>query len=180
MTSFVALLRGINVGGKNLMGMSALAECFRAAGYGQVSTYSQSGNVLFTSQAGDGPELEQALERMLEERFDSPILVVVRSHDEIAATIAAAPANHGSKELRSDVFFLKHPLTAEEAYAELPELRGGVDSVAIGPGAIYFSRVAAQASKTRITRLMSMPLFQSMTVRSWRTTTRLLQLLGGG
>ena len=62
----------------------------------------------------------------------------------------------------------------------MPELREGVDSVAPGPGAIYFSRVAAQATKTRITRLMSMPVFQQMTVRSWRTTTRLLELLDGG
>jgi uncharacterized protein (DUF1697 family) len=52
--------------------------------------------------------------------------------------------------------------------------------VALGPGAIYFSRVAAQASKTCITRLMSMPVFQQMTVRNWRTTTRLQEMLGGG
>jgi uncharacterized protein (DUF1697 family) len=62
-------------------------------------------------------------------------------------------------------------------WGQLPELRAGVDSVAPGPGALYFSRVAAQASKTRITRLMSMPIFQQMTVRSWRTTTRLLEML---
>jgi uncharacterized protein (DUF1697 family) len=180
MPSFVALLRGINVGGKNLIGMSDLAACFRDAGFGDVRTYIQSGNVLFTADHAAGPELEDAVERMLEERFEIPILVVVRSRDELAATIAAAPANHGSAELRSEVFFLKHPLTAEAAYAELPELRAGVDSVALGPGAIYFSRVASQASKTRITRFMSMPVFQQMTVRNWRTTTRLLQMLDGG
>jgi uncharacterized protein (DUF1697 family) len=61
--------------------------------------------------------------------------------------------------------------------AQLPELRESVDAVAPGPGAIYFSRVAARATKTRITRLMAMPLFQQMTMRSWRTTTRLLELL---
>jgi uncharacterized protein (DUF1697 family) len=61
--------------------------------------------------------------------------------------------------------------------AQMPELREGVDSVAPGPGAFYVSRVAAQASKTRITRLMSMPIFQQMTVRSWRTTTRLFDML---
>ena len=177
MTSFVALLRGINVGGRNLIGMPDLASCFRESGYGDVRTYIQSGNVLFTADPGEGPELEQAIERMLEERFGIPILVIVRSRDELAAVIAAAPANHGSTELRSDVYFLKDPLGAESTYAELPELRAGVDSVALGPGAIYFSRVAAQASKTRITRLMSMPVFRQMTVRNWRTTTHLLEML---
>lgn len=180
MPSFVALLRGINVGGKNLIGMPDLASCFRDAGYGDVRTYIQSGNVLFTAQSATGPEFEQKVERMLQERFGTPILVVIRSRDELAATVAAAPANHGSQELRSDVFFLKHPLTAEATYAELPELRAGVDSVALGPGAIYFSRVAELASKTRITRFMSMPVFRQMTVRNWRTTTHLLEMLDDG
>jgi len=179
MTSFVALLRGINVGGKNLIGMSELAESFRDAGYGDVRTHSQSGNVLFTTDRAGGPKLERAIERMLEKRFEIPILVVVRSRDELAETIAAAPADHGSDRLRSEVFFLKHPLTAEAATAEMPELREGVDSVAPGPGAIYFSRVAATATKTRITRFMSLPVFQQITVRTWRTTTRLLELLDG-
>ncbi|GAA3892911.1 DUF1697 domain-containing protein [Leifsonia kafniensis] len=180
MPSFVALLRGINVGGKNLIGMPDLAACFRDAGYDDVRTYIQSGNVLFTSRRPAGAVLEDAIERMLEQRFEIPILVVVRSRDELAATIAAAPANHGSAELRSDVYFLKDPLTAEATFAELPELREGVDSVALGPGAIFFSRVAAHATKTRITRLNGMPVFRQMTVRSWRTTTRILEMLDGG
>ncbi|MET0975494.1 MAG: DUF1697 domain-containing protein [Leifsonia sp.] len=180
MPSSVALLRGINVGGRNPVGMPDLLACFREAGYTEVSTYAQSGNVLFTADPASGPELEDSVERMLEQRFGIRILVVIRSRDELAATIAAAPENHGSTDLRSDVYFLKQPRTAEATFAELPELRAGVDSAALGPGAIYFSRVAAQARKTRITRLMGMPVFQTMTVRTWRTTTRLLELLDGG
>lgn len=177
MAGYVALLRGINVGGKNPVGMAALAECFRAAGYASVRTHIQSGNVLFTTDAAGGAKLEGALEGMLERAFAAAIPVIVRSRDELAATIAAAPAGHGSPDLRSDVFFLKHPLTAAEVMAQLPELREGVDSVSPGPAAIYFSRTVAQAGKTRITRLLAMPVFQRMTVRTWRTTTRLLELL---
>lgn len=180
MPSFVALLRGINVGGKNLIRMPDLAACFRDDGYRDVRTYIQSGNVLFRADHTAGREIESALERTLEKRFDMPILVVIRSRDELAETVTAAPADHGSGDLRSDVIFLKHPLTAEEAHAQFPELRAGVDSVALGPGAIYFSRVAAQASKTRITRLMGLPVYQQMTIRSWRTTTRLLEMLDDG
>jgi uncharacterized protein (DUF1697 family) len=176
-TSFVALLRGINVGGKNVMAMSDLAASFRAAGYENVRSHAQSGNVLFDASHPGGPALESAVEQLLDARFGVPVLVVMRSRDELAATVAAAPADHGSDRLRSDVFFLKHPLTAEAVHAQLPELREGVDSVALGPGALYFSRVAARATKTRIQRLMAMPVFQQMTVRTWRTTTRLLELL---
>jgi uncharacterized protein (DUF1697 family) len=177
MTSFVALLRGINVGGKNLIAMSDLAASFREAGFENVRTHGQSGNVLFDASDVGGPALEGSMEQMLGDRHGVPILVVIRSRDELAATIAAAPADHGSDRLRSDVFFLKDPLTAESVYAELPELREGVDSVALGPGALYFSRLAARATKTRIQRLMAMPVFQQMTVRTWRTTIRLLELL---
>jgi uncharacterized protein (DUF1697 family) len=180
MTSFVALLRGINVGGKNPIAMSDLVESFRAAGYENVRTHGQSGNVMFGADHGGGAAFESTVEQLLEDRHGVPILVVIRSRDELAATIAAAPADHGSDRLRSDVFFLKDPRTAETVYAELPELREGVDSVALGPGALYFSRVAAQATKTRIQRLMAMPVFQQITVRTWRTTTRLLELLDRG
>jgi len=177
MPSYLALLRGINVGGKNRIGMQELVDCFRTKGYGGVRTHLQSGNVLFAAESQNGAELEAELERHLRERFAIDIPVVVRSEDELAATVAAAPAGHGSEELRSEVFFLKRPLTVESVLAQLPELREGVDSIAPGPDALYFSRLAARATETRITRLMGMPIFQQMTVRSWRTTTRLLELI---
>jgi len=176
-TSFVALIRGINVGGRNTVGMTEVAAAFRDAGYANVRTHGQSGNVLFEADRAGGARLESAIEKMVKDRLGISTLVVIRSRDELAATVAAAPADHGSKRLRSEVFFLKHPLTAEAVHAELPELRDGVDSVAIGPGALYFSRVAAQATKTRIQRFMALPVFQQITVRSWRVTTRLLELL---
>jgi uncharacterized protein (DUF1697 family) len=177
MSSYVALLRGINVGGKNAVRMPDLVACFTDAGYGDVRTHGQSGNVLFTTARAGGPRLETAIQRMLEKRFGIPILVVIRSRDELAATIGAAPADHGSKELRSEVIFLKHPLTAKQAMAEVPELREGVDAIAPGPGALYFSRVAARATTTRIQQFMAKPIFQKMTMRTWSTTERLLALL---
>ncbi|MBM7505938.1 DUF1697 domain-containing protein [Agromyces aurantiacus] len=174
----VALVRGINVGGRNAVRMAELIDAFRDADYDEVSTYLQSGNVLFRADAGPR-ELETEVEAMLERRLGVPLLVVIRSKDEFAATIDAAPAGHGSPDLRSDVIFLKHPLSAEEALSEFPELRDGVDAVAAGPGAIYFSRVAVLATKTRIQRLMAMPIFERMTMRSWRTCVRLHERLDG-
>src|SRR5918994_3433489 len=105
MTSFVALLRGINVGGKNVIAMSDLAASLRVAGYEDVRTHGQSGNVLFDADHAGGPALETAVEQLLEARFGVPVLVVMRSRDELAATVAAAPEDHGSDRLRSDVFF---------------------------------------------------------------------------
>ncbi|SKC45820.1 DUF1697 domain-containing protein [Krasilnikoviella flava] len=173
----VALLRGINVGGNHPIAMSDLAACFRDGGHGAVRTALQSGNVLLAADPASGPELEDAIERMLAARFGFAVPTLVRSRDELAATVAAAPPDHGSGALRSEVLFLKHPLTATEVLDRMPALRDGVDAVAPGPGAVYFSRVAAQARRTRITRLMALPVFRQMTVRTWRTTTCLLALL---
>jgi len=181
MSTHVALLRGINVGGRNAVRMPDLVECFREAGYDDVRTHLQSGNVLFSpapdEPRGPGPELEPVLDRVLAKRFGFAIPTVVRTRDELAATVEAAPPGHGSEELRSDVFFLKAPFTVEAAMAEVPELREGVDSIDPGPGALYFSRVAARATKTRIQKFLALPVFQQVTARSWRTTTRLLELL---
>lgn len=68
----MALLRGINVGGKNLVGMPDLAAAFAAAGHEDVSTYLASGNVLFRADPATGPALEDALGRMPQERFGLP------------------------------------------------------------------------------------------------------------
>lgn len=175
MRTHLALLRGINVGGRNAVGMADLVSCFQDAGFADASTHAQSGNVLFS--APSNRSLEAHLQDALEKRFGLPILTIVRSRDELAAIVDAAPSDHGSRELRSEVFFLKHPLIADEALAEMPALREGVDAVAAGPGVIYFSRVKALARKTRITGFMSLPVFKQMTVRTWGTTTRLLELL---
>ena len=177
MTNFVALLRGINAGGSNVISMAALKECFTEAGFADVRTYIQSGNVVFASDSTSSAELEVEIERMLRERMGADILAVVRSRDEFAATVAAAPSDHGSAELLSDVMFLKRPLTATEALMQLPELTPQVDSVSAGPDALYFSRTVVDSARSRVDRLRANRLSKRMTVRNWRTTLKLRDLL---
>jgi uncharacterized protein (DUF1697 family) len=177
MARFVALLRGINVGGKNLVRMPDLAACFAAAGYAGVRTYIQSGNVLFESGQADGLALETEIEGALAATFGLPVKVVVRSRAEFAATVTAVPDGFGWPDHRCDVIFLKHPTTADDALAALPALADGVDRVWPGPGALYFARLTAQASRTRLTRIIGSPIYQQMTIRNWNTTSRLHALL---
>ncbi len=177
MATSVALLRGINVGGKNIIRMPELQAAFREAGYTDVSTYIQSGNVLFTADPATGADREAALERMLAERFGIPLMVIVRSREELAAVVDVAPAGHGGPELRSDVMFLKDPAERDAVITALPALDPEVDRAEPGPGVLYFSRVAARASSSRLTRIMSLPVYKRLTVRNWNTTTKLLALL---
>ena len=75
---YVALLRGINVGGRNLIRMSDLAECFKAQGFADVATYIQSGNVLFRAGHEKREELVADIEQMLSSAFDYQACVALR------------------------------------------------------------------------------------------------------
>jgi uncharacterized protein (DUF1697 family) len=175
---YVALLRGINVGGKNLIKMPALKACFEAQGLTDVTTYIASGNVLFSS-SDRAAALQPRLEAALADAFAYDASVVLRTRAQYAATIAGAPKGFGAApdRFRYDVIFLKSPLTAAAAMKQVL-LRDGVDAAHAGPGALYVSRLAARAAQSQLSRVASLPIYQQMTIRNWNTSTALLRLLG--
>jgi uncharacterized protein (DUF1697 family) len=117
MTRYVALLRGINVGGKNLIRMPALKATFEANGFENVSTYVQSGNVLFDASDTPALQLTKRIEKMLARAFEYVPTVVVRSRKQMRTIVDRAPKRFGSQpaKYRYDVFFLREPLTARAA-----------------------------------------------------------------
>lgn len=182
-TRYVALLRGINVGGRNKVPMADLRAAFEDAGYSDVSTYIQSGNVLFTS---DRPraELEEHIEEALERRLGLPLVVVVRSHRQLRAVVEKAPPGFGEQPdlYHSDAIFLRSPLTPARVMAlvERIGLREGVDQAWPGTGVVYFARLSAERARSRLSKVIGTPEYQQMTIRSWATTTKLLDLLDAG
>ena len=179
MKRYVALVRGINVGGRNKVAMADLRQAFEGAGYGAVRTYIQSGNVLFES-TGARKALEDDIEGLLERQFRIPLVVVVRSHDQLRGVVERAPEGFGAAPhtYHSDAVFLKAPLTARQAM-RVVELREGVDQVWPGTGVLYFSRLSAERARSRMSKIVGTPEYQRMTIRSWTTTTKLLALLDG-
>jgi uncharacterized protein (DUF1697 family) len=178
--AYVALLRGINVGGKNLIGMPALKACFEAQGLRDVATYIQSGNVLFTTDLSDRRRLTRRIEEALSKTFRCRSRVVVRSLGEMKAIVGGAPKGFGSRPAayRYDVVFLKAPLTAEEAMKGVTA-KPGVDRVFAGDGVLYFSRLTSKASQSHLSRIIGTPAYQNMTIRNWNTTSRLFELMAG-
>jgi uncharacterized protein (DUF1697 family) len=176
-TRFVALLRGINVGGRNKVPMADLRAVFETAGHAAVSTYIQSGNVLFRS-ATSGPALENEIEVALAERFGVPLVVVVRSLRQLHTVVDKAPPGFGveADTFHSDVVFLRAPLTPAQAMTVV-KLREGVDQAWAGNGVVYFQRLSAQRTKSRMGQIVGTPEYKLMTIRSWRTTTKLYELL---
>ena len=178
MTVYVALLRGINVGGSNLIRMPALKACFEAQGLHDVATYIQSGNVLFTAGRAKPPALTRQIETALSKTFAYQSRVVLRSREEMQAIVERAPQGFGARPavFRYDVIFLKDPLTADEAM-ESVTARPGVDSVSAGDGVLYFSRLISKASQSQLSRIAGKPAYQNMTIRNWNTTGKLLELM---
>jgi uncharacterized protein (DUF1697 family) len=178
MATYVALLRGINVGGKNLIKMPALKAAFEADGFEQVTTYIQSGNVLFAS-SGARSELTRRIEKLLADAFDYIPTVVVRSRTQMRAIVDAAPMGFGAEpaKYRYNVLFLKEPLTAKAAMRSL-DTKPGVDQAHAGTGVLYFTYLTSKATQSRISKIAGSPIYPSITIRNWNTTTKLLRLMG--
>ncbi|MXY98740.1 MAG: DUF1697 domain-containing protein [Gemmatimonadetes bacterium] len=176
--TYLALLRGINVGGKNIIRMADLRSCFEDQGFRDVATYIQSGNVIFRTPSTGLRTLTKRIEEMLATAFDYEASVVMRARKQMRAVISEAPAGFGDRPetFRYDVIYLKAPLTASAAMEGVPT-RPGVDEAWVGSGVLYFSRRIDQASRSYLSRLASMPVYQRVTVRNWNTTTRLLELM---
>ena len=175
---YVALLRGINVGGKNVIRMADLRSAFEAGGFRDVATYIQSGNVIFRASGSMPDALTIRIEEMLASAFDYRARIALRSREQMEAVVAGAPAGFASQPERHryDTLFLRPPLSPTAAMNEV-RVRPGVDEAWIGDGVLYFSRLISQASRSYLSRLVSMPVYQEMTIRNWNTTTRLLQLM---
>jgi len=178
MPMYVALLRGINVGGRNLIKMPALTSLFVASGFQDVATYIQSGNVLLRSPETRADELTRRIEAMLGEALRYEATVVVRSHKQMRVVVDRAPEGFGAEpsKYRYDVIFLKEPLTARTALKSV-STRAGVDEAHAGTGVLYFSRLVSKATQSQLSKIVTSPIYSSVTIRNWNTTTKLLAMM---
>lgn len=179
MNSYLVLIRGINVGGKNKVPMASLRKCLEDLGFSEVSTYIASGNVVLqsTKRARD---VRTTIETVLPQHFnlsDERIRVLVLTPKQLQAVIDHKPKGFGEQPLKyhSDAIFLIDVASTQAMAAFSP--REGVDKVWAGEGVIYSQRLSAQRSKSRLSKIMGTPFYKSMTIRNWNTTTAMLKLL---
>jgi len=175
---YLALLRGINVGGNNIIKMTDLRSCIENMGYTGVLTYIQSGNVIFRSEEKDKNRLTIKIEQILSERFSYSSRIVVISYQQLKMIVNKSPDGFGREpeKYRYDVLFLKEPLSADEAMNSLNP-REGVDEAYAGEKIIFFRRLISRASQSHLTKIISLPVYQNLTIRNWNTTTRILALM---
>jgi uncharacterized protein (DUF1697 family) len=175
---YVVLLRGINVGGRNKLPMAALREHL-SGDFTEVRSYIQSGNLVLDSDLS-AATLAAQIERSLPSAFDLDselIRVLVLNRKAYREVVEDAPAGFGAdpEKYRYDVGFYVGVTAAEvEPYISV---HPDVDDVTCGRRAFYHRRVAALASRSRVSKIVGTPVYASLTIRNWRTVTTLAEML---
>jgi uncharacterized protein (DUF1697 family) len=174
---FVALLRGVNVGGNNIISMRELKERFEAIGLTNVVTYINSGNVIFTTRETDPRKLETKIEKMLANDFELDSKVVIRSLIEMEQLVKSLPKSWtGDRDWRYNVMFLRHTIDSENILQELtPKTES--EQLVYCPGTVLWSAHVSDISRTNMNKLPSRKLFREMTVRNLNTTKKLCELM---
>lgn len=174
---YVALLRGINVGGGSKIDMKELRTVFEAAGMASPKTYINSGNVVFATDIRDHAKISELLEDAIEARFGFAVRVLVRNVDEIRSVVEALPPDWvDDQTTKCDVFFLWDEVDRPSILGQLdfdPEM----EDVRHTPGAVIRRVDRKNASRSRLTRVVGTPLYEQMTIRNCNTARNLLGLM---
>jgi len=178
MEKYAALLRGINVGGSNVIKMEELKVAFEEMKFADVRTYIASGNVIFSSMEANKAKLTGFIEKKLLGKLKTEIRLALVSFAELKQIVEQAPKGFGKeKDRRYDVWFLMEGLASEEVLQAVKP-KEGVDTMAGGQGVVYASRLISLAGRSHLIRVNKMPVYQNITVRSWNTAQKLLGLMG--
>jgi uncharacterized protein (DUF1697 family) len=174
---YVALLRGINVGGNNTIDMRQLKGAFEAAGMADVRTYINSGNVIFSTDGADREAVGRALEACIVEKFGFEVDVLLRSVDEMSAIAAAIPEEWSNDDQqRCDVFYLWADVDKPSILDELGA-KPGIDELRYVPGAVIRWVARENSTRSGVLRALTRPVFKRITIRNCNTARKLASLV---
>jgi uncharacterized protein (DUF1697 family) len=176
--TYIALLRGINVGGNALMKMTDLTAALTAAGLEGIQTYIQSGNVIFSSSENQTDQLSAHIQATILSAFGFTVPVVVFSREHWRTVIQAAPDWWGrDKTWKHNLLITLPPTDTAAALAAIGELKLDIEKIQPGPGVIYQSTSLQLLGRITTGKLASNPIYRRLTIRNFNTATKLLALL---
>lgn len=175
---YIALLRGINVGGNNKVPMGDLKESFEKSRFRNVSTYINSGNVIFESDEADPAALVRSCRSFLERDFGFPINLSVISADSLRDSLDHAPDwwDHDPDSKHNAIFVIP-PASAESIIAEVGAAKPEYEMVAGYGQVIFWTAPLATFSRTRWSKVVGTRAYQDITIRNSNTTRKLLELV---
>jgi len=173
--TFAALLRGINVGGRNTIPMPELRASLTARGFTDVSTYIQSGNVVFRTGDDDPVTVAEQVEQLLAEDFATPVAVLLRSHDELRSIAAANPfpGTESDPKTLHVVFLERAP--SPDAVRGLDPDRSPPDRFSAGTREIYVHYPDGSGRSKLTLDYFERRLDVRGTARNWNTLVELIE-----
>ncbi len=179
MGKYIALLRGINIMGKNKIAMEELKHQFEQIGYSNVVTYLNSGNVIFTSAETSKDCISNNIQSMIEDKFQLTIFVYVIKSDELIELLDNQPSWWGSnnKEIYDNIIFVIPPHTSEQVYDELGAPHEELERTQPYKNNIFWSFNLANYQKTNWwQKTASLPISKSITIRTSNTMRKILEI----
>ncbi len=173
MPNYAALLRGVNVGGRNLVPMADLRAAFASIGYGDARTYLQSGNVVLSAAARNEAALRRSIEHGLAEQLARPFVVLLRTHAELEAVVAGNPFREADGRRLYVMFLDAEP--AADRRTGLAALTGEGEAAEIVGRELFIRTDGIGRSKLSNNNLEKR-LSVVGTTRNWNTVNQLLQL----
>lgn len=174
---YVALLRGINVGGKNKIDMKKLKQTFEQAEMTSVVTYINSGNVVFVNDQYIGGELKSVIEQAIKRDFSLDIDVIIVSMTELSKIVKALPDDwKNDKDMKSDVLFLRDDIDDENVLKQLT-VKSEIDTVIYVPGAVLWSVYKSDLTKSGMMKLAGSPIYKKMTIRNVNSTRKIYDIM---
>ena len=177
MKRYIAFLRGININGKNKVPMAELKQGFEKLDFGDVKTYLNSGNVIFSNDEEDAKKFTNQIEVMIKNRFglDIPVFIILK--EELDNILHNAPDwwGNGDNEIYDNLIFIMPPATSAEVYGEIGEPKADLETIKAYKNAIFWSFSRKDYQKTNWwSKTASSAISSRLTIRTANTVRRVV------
>ncbi len=179
MTGYIALLRGINISGKNKISMPDLKMALTEKGFADVKTYLNSGNVIFSDNETDAVKLAERIREIISESFQLEIPVFVISQDELKVLLSKAPAWWGSdnKDIYDNLIFAIAPYSIEIVAEKIGEPTAELEKVELCGNAAFWSFDCKLYAKANWWKKTAAPgIGEMITIRTANTLRKIVEM----
>ena len=179
MKRYVALLRGINISGKNKVPMAELKKGFERLAFEEVKTYLNSGNVVFSSDEEDTKKLINQIQGMIQNQFHLDIPVFVMAREALGDILQNAPDwwDSGNKEIYDNLIFIMSPAKFSDVYSEIGEPEKALEKIEGYKEVIFWSFIRKEYQKTNWwSKTASAGIGTQLTIRTANTVRKIVQM----
>ena len=179
MRRYIALLRGVNISGKNKVPMAELKKCFETLGFTEVKTWLNSGNVVFSCDEADTAALTDRIERMIQREFSLSIPVLIIPQEELVDILSHAPDWWGTedREIYDNLIFILPPASFPDIYREIGEPKEGLEQIQEYRSAVFWSFSRKDYQKTNWwPRTARADIGSKLTIRTANTVRKIVRI----